>query len=117
VITVAALDSAELVVLLLLIALGVALVARWLRFPYTLALVLVGLALGLFGVAPNLNLNPDLVLFLFLPALLFEGAWSIQVGSLRTNWLTVFLLAVPGLLISLAVLEAVYLVGSLLGLV
>jgi CPA1 family monovalent cation:H+ antiporter len=112
VITVAALDSAELVVLLLLIALGVALVARWLRFPYTLALVLVGLALGIFGVAPNLNLNPDLVLFLFLPALLFEGAWSIEVSALRANWMTVFLLAVPGLLISLAVVALVLSVGA-----
>ncbi len=97
----------ERVVLLLLLALVVALAARRLRFPYTLALVLVGLLLGVFRILPEVEFRPDLVLFLFLPALLFEGAWSIRLEALRADWLPVLLLAVPGLMISLGVVALV----------
>jgi CPA1 family monovalent cation:H+ antiporter len=91
------------VALLLVLAIVVALIARRLRFPYTLALVLVGLLLGFAHVDPQLHLEPDLVLLLFLPALLFEGAWNVDVRALRANWLAVTLLAGPGLLLSLGV--------------
>lgn len=93
----------EQLVLLLIVSLVVALIARQLRFPYTLALVLAGLALGWLPFVPTVQLNPEVVLFIFIPALLFEGSWSISVSVLLKNWLAVLLLAVPGLLISLAV--------------
>jgi CPA1 family monovalent cation:H+ antiporter len=95
--------NVEEVVLLLVLSVVVAMIARRLRFPYTLALVLVGLFLGFVHVDPQLHLEPDLVLLLFLPALLFEGAWNVDVRALRANWLAVLLLAGPGLLISLGV--------------
>ena len=94
----------RLLVILLLIALTVIFITRRLAVPYTLGLVVVGLLIGLFGPAQGIQLTPDLVLFVFLPALLFEGAWSISVERLRKNWLTIFLLAVPGLLLSLVLI-------------
>jgi CPA1 family monovalent cation:H+ antiporter len=90
----------------------VALVAGRLRLPYTLALVLVGLLLGSLGALPELHLEPDLVLFIFIPALLFEGSWSIDVARLRGNWLAVLLLAVPGLLFCLGVVAVVMRFGA-----
>lgn len=94
----------RLLVGLLLIALAVMLVARKLRIPYTLGLVVVGLSLSLVVHIPGLRLTPDLVLFVFLPALLFEGSWSISLKYLRENWLTIFLLAVPGLLLEIVLI-------------
>ncbi len=93
----------ELLTALLAVALVVALVAGKLRFPYTLALAIVGLALGLTGLLPAIELQPDVVLFIFLPALLFEGAWNIETPALRANWLIILLLAVPGLLIAVLI--------------
>lgn len=93
--------------LLVVLALVIAFVSRRLKFPYTLALVLAGLLLGLLHLIPDLRLDPDIVLFLFLPALLFEGAWNIDTRALLANWLAILLLAVPGLLISLLVVGAV----------
>ncbi len=93
----------EELTLLLAIALATALIARALRFPYTLALALVGLLLGVFAPLPNLGLNPDVTLFIFLPILLFEGAWNVEVSKLLANWLLVLLLAGPGLLIAIAI--------------
>ena len=98
--------NVQLLVLLLVVAVVVALISRPLRLPYTLVLVVVGLITGVSPLLPDLRLNPDVVLFLFLPALLFEGAWSVDVKHIMTNWLVVFLLAVPGLLLSVLVVAA-----------
>ncbi|MGI9059725.1 MAG: cation:proton antiporter [Ktedonobacteraceae bacterium] len=96
----------RILVLLLLIALIVILVTRRLAVPYTLGLVIVGLAFSLLGLLPAVRLTPQLVLFVFLPALLFEGSWTIEVQQLRKNWVPIFLLAVPGLLLSLLLIAA-----------
>lgn len=107
-----AIRDVEVVVLLLVVAMVVALTTRRLRVPYTLALVLVGLVLGFFGVLRNLQLSPDAVLFLFMPALLFEGSWTVNTESLVADWTIVLLLAVPGLLLSLGVLVIMLHVGA-----
>ncbi len=96
-------EAIRLVVVLLLIALGVALAARWAKLPYTLGLVVVGLAIGFFQWLPGVVLTPDLVLLIFLPALLFEGAWNLEQRELLRNWLPIFLLAGPGLGISIVI--------------
>jgi CPA1 family monovalent cation:H+ antiporter len=91
-------------VLLLLVALTVILITRRLAVPYTLGLVVVGLLIGVLGLVPEIRLTPDLVLFVFLPALLFEGAWSMSLDGLRENWRVVMLLAVPGMLLELVLI-------------
>ncbi|GCE30324.1 Na+/H+ antiporter [Dictyobacter alpinus] len=93
-------------VLFLAIALVTNLVARRLSIPYTLGLVVVGLVVGLFGLTPEVQLTPDLVLYVFLPALLFEGAWNVKLDLLRKNWRVIFFLAGPGLLISVVIIAA-----------
>ena len=95
-------NEIRLIVLLLLISLGVALAARWAKLPYTLGLVVVGLLIGVFHLLSGIVLTPDLVLFIFLPALLFEGAWNLEQRELLRNWLPIALLAGPGLTISIA---------------
>ena len=94
---------AETLTALLGVALAVALLARRLRFPYTLALAIVGLALGLAHVLPTVELQPEVVLFIFLPALLFEGAWNIEMPALLANWVIVLALAIPGLLVAVVI--------------
>ena len=56
-------------VLFLLIALVVNQLSEKLRVPYTLGLVIVGLGIGFVGLTPEAQLSPELVLFVFLPAL------------------------------------------------
>jgi CPA1 family monovalent cation:H+ antiporter len=101
----------ELVVVLLALSGAVALVSLRLRVPYTLALVIAGVLIGVAGLLPGVGVNPDLILFLFLPALLFEGAWSLDLRALANDWLPIFLLAVPGLLLTVAVVAVVLHLG------
>lgn len=94
-------------VVLLLLALLVILVTRRLAIPYTLGLVVVGVLLSLLGVLPEVQLTPPLVLLVFLPALLFEGAWALSLRHLRENWRAIVFLAGPGVLISLGCIGVV----------
>ena len=93
-------------VFFLLIALAVIILTRRLAVPYTLGLVVVGLCLGAFHVTSEAHLTPELVFFVFLPPLLFEGAWSVNLSLLRENWRVIVFLAGPGLLLSLAIIAS-----------
>lgn len=88
------------------VSLGVATLPRlfsWFRhIPYTLLLVAVGLALALADVR-LVNLSPELILFIFLPPLLFEAAWNLQWSDLKRDLVPVCLYAVGGVVISIAV--------------
>src|SRR6266700_3941122 len=96
-------DQVRFLILLLIVTLIVALLARRLRVPYTLLLVIVGLVIGLFPFLPNEHIDPNLVLYVFLPALLFEGAWNAEIDRLEADWLPIVLLAVSGMVLSLLV--------------
>lgn len=69
---------------------------------------MLGWALGIdlqarFGIA----LSHDLILLVLLPPLLFEGAATTDLESLRENLLTVLVLAIPGLILSVVLLGAI----------
>ncbi|MCZ6690651.1 MAG: Na+/H+ antiporter [Planctomycetota bacterium] len=91
-------------VFLLLVAVTVAVLAKRLRVPYTVALVLVGLVVGLSWQSAGIELSVDLILLIFLPPLLFEGCLNMDLEVLKRNALPVFLLAVPGILLSVILL-------------
>jgi Na+:H+ antiporter len=98
----------EFIIWLLIAASIIAVVAARLHVPYTVALVLGGLALGMVrtpflqdvtGLRPDW-LTPDIALVIFLPPLLFEGSVKIQFRHLRENFIPILLLANIGVLVA-----------------
>jgi Na+:H+ antiporter len=98
----------EFIIWLLIAASVIAVVAARLRVPYTVALVLGGLVLGMVrtpflqdvtGLRPDW-LTPDIALVIFLPPLLFEGSVKIQFRHLRENFIPILLLANIGVLVA-----------------
>lgn len=89
-------DEIQRTVLLLLGSAVVTAVARWIRLPYTLALLFLGLALGILNVAPILMLSSDVILLLFLPPLLFEAAFVLDLSLLWSRRRGVMVLALLG---------------------
>ncbi|MEA5385886.1 cation:proton antiporter [Haloarculaceae archaeon H-GB11] len=88
-----------------IIAAGVGIfVAKIGRVPYTIALLLAGFAASILGVSVDIELSHDLILLVLLPPLLFEGAATTDLERLRRNLLPILTLAIPGLLLSVAVL-------------
>jgi CPA1 family monovalent cation:H+ antiporter len=104
----------EILILLLIVTLIVALLARLMRIPYTLLLVIIGFIVGIVGLLsflPHEHLDPNLVLYIFIPALLFEGAWNAELDRLEAEWLPIILLAIPGMVLSLLVVAVALHVG------
>jgi CPA1 family monovalent cation:H+ antiporter len=92
---------------LLLIASGVAMLTKWIRVPYTLALVVVGLAISPMHFIPPVHISPDLILLIFLPALLFEAAWNLKLSELKANLVPILLLATVGVALSVGIIGAI----------
>jgi monovalent cation/hydrogen antiporter len=60
-------------------------IARWLAVPYPIPLVLGGLVLGLLPGIPDVELEPDMVLLIFLPPLLYAAAFFSDLRALRAD--------------------------------
>jgi CPA1 family monovalent cation:H+ antiporter len=102
--------AVELLVGLLLLAAFVAVIARPLRLPYTVALVVAGLLVGIGASAvgyPAIEVSPEVVLLVLLPGLVFEAGYRLRIAELRRWFGGLALLAVPGVLISAATVALV----------
>jgi monovalent cation:H+ antiporter, CPA1 family len=93
--------------LLLLIAAAVGFLAKRLRIHYNVALVLAGAALGTTQAVPRVVLQPEIVLQVFLPILLYEATLATDLRRLRENLPPVAVLAGPGVLTTLVVAGAI----------
>lgn len=101
--------------------------------PFTVSLLLIGLLLGVlsrlgyFGqwniiglrldtsfisdaVSWAGHINPHLILFIFLPTLIFEAAFAMDVHTFKKTSANAFILAIPGIIVAL-VLTALVIVG------
>ncbi len=84
-------------------ALLVSVVAERAHVPYVVALLVVAAPIDLPHVPAHFA--PTLV-FVFLPALVFEAAWNIDAAMLRGRWFLVTLLAVPGVVLTALLVAA-----------
>ena len=96
---------------LLLIAALVGIVTNRLRLPYTVGLVLIGLALSLRG-QEQINISPDIFLGLLVPPLIFEAAFHIKFNDLRRDLAPILVLAIPGVLITTFLVGGVVALGT-----
>lgn len=90
-------------VLLFSIATAVAIATRRLRLPYTVALVLVGLALGALPLPSRPALSRDLLFAVVLPGLLFEAAVHLRKEWLADTRAGIAALAIPGVVLALGI--------------
>lgn len=82
----------------------VAVSVKWIKIPYTIALVLVGLCLSFFHVMQPVELTEHLVLFVMLPALLFEAAWNLKLSHLKKSGWIILILATIGVAFSIGLI-------------
>ncbi len=92
-----------LAVELLFAASVVAIAATYAKVPYTAALVVVGFVISFVHVL-DVELSRELIVLVFLPPLLFEGAINMNLLELRRHGGYVALLAIPGTLVTAAII-------------
>ncbi|TMI78050.1 MAG: hypothetical protein E6H03_12770 [Bacillati bacterium ANGP1] len=90
----------QLALVFMVAAAVVAIVAQRLRFPYTVALVIAGLAAGALRLLPPVAVSSEVLLTIVIPPLLFEGALHLAPAHLRAYGLLIGLLAIPGTLVA-----------------
>ena len=98
------LELIRLFVLLVGAAALVTLLARRINLPYTVALVGFGILVGAVAQPLRVEITPQLVLVVLLPALIFEASYQTDFAKLRPSLGGVALLAGPGVFISAALI-------------
>ncbi|MBI4694289.1 MAG: cation:proton antiporter [Gammaproteobacteria bacterium] len=88
---------------ILLTACLVAIVSQRLRIPYSVGLLLAGVALALAPWTIDLPLTRELIFSVFLPPLVFQAAIELRWLHFRRNLPLTLLLALPGVVISAGV--------------
>ncbi|MFT6985829.1 MAG: CPA1 family monovalent cation:H+ antiporter [Psychromonas sp.] len=89
--------------------------AKITRIPYPILLVVTGLLLHLaqdylslpLKILTTKEIAHDIILFLLLPTLVFETAYNLDISKLNANRLAIFVLALPGVLISTLIVAAI----------
>ena len=98
----------ELVIFGLLVAIAaLAVLARLVHVPYPVTLVVGGAVIGFLPGVPSVELDPDLVLLIFLPPLLYGAAFFTSVRDLRRNAKPIAMLSIPLVLVTMAAVAAV----------
>jgi Na+/H+ antiporter len=99
--------EAEILIAGLLVAVaGLSALARRMAVPYPIMLVLGGALFGFVPGVPTVRLDPDVVLVVFLPPLLYGAAFFANLGDIRANLRAVTLSSV-GLVLATMVAVAV----------
>lgn len=108
------------IITLLSVATLTSFILRRSKFPYTVALILIGVGLGYlsqvttsFTFLSQFSFSPELVFYIFLPTLIFESAFHINFQQFRQNMQIITWLSTIGLVINAGIIAAVlyYILG------
>ncbi len=93
-------SNLALVISLLAVVTALAAVAERIRIASPILLVLAGIAISLIPNLPGVDLNPDIVILLFLPPLVYAAAWNMAWADFKANFRPILLLALGLVLFS-----------------
>jgi len=105
-------EAIRIFVVLVTAASVVGLVARRIRLPYVVGLVLLGLAAGYVLPEVSREITPDLVLAVLLPGLIFEASFRTPLEPFRWAVSRVVILAVPGVILTALVVAVLVHLGT-----
>jgi monovalent cation/hydrogen antiporter len=95
--------QAEILIAGLLVAVaGLSMLARALSLPYPIVLVIGGALFGFVPGVPSVKLDPNVVLVVFLPPLVYGSAFFANLGDIRRNMRSVTLNSVLLVLVTMA---------------
>lgn len=97
----------ELLIAMLFAVIALHYVAHRLHLPPAVALILGGAALAFVPGLPHISLDPALVLVIFLPPLLMDGAWFIPLRHLRRHIFGILSMAIGAVVFTTVVVAVV----------
>lgn len=97
----------EMLIAMLFAVIALHWLAHRLHLPPAVALIIGGAALAFIPGLPTITLDPELVLVIFLPPLLMDGAWFMAVRHLRRHLMGILSLAVGAVVFTTVVVAVV----------
>ena len=97
----------ELMIFMLPVMIALHFVARRLGLPPAVSLLIGGASVAFLPELPTFTPDPELILVVFLPPLLIDGAWGMSVRHLRRHMIGVASLAVGAVIFTTLVVAAV----------
>jgi len=112
-------DMSPLFFIIIALFMGI-IIRHWFKkspVPYTVMLLLLGIVIGVLNRVDILhfssliqnsvswagNIDPHLILYVFLPTLIFEAAFAMDVHTFKKNFTNSLILAVPGIIVALVI--------------
>ena len=86
----------------------IAVAADRLRIAYPILLTVAGLVVAVLPFAHRVTLEPDLILLVFLPPLIYDASLDTSARELRTHWRPILLLAVGLVLATMTAVAVVF---------
>lgn len=86
-------DTFQILIALIFLASILVGVAQKIRIPYPIVLVLGGIVIGFIPNLQAIYLDPNLILFVVLPPILYYAAFSLSIREFKKNWKEIFSLA------------------------
>jgi CPA1 family monovalent cation:H+ antiporter len=101
-------DAVEILIVGLLVGVaGLSALARMIGLPYPIVLVIGGVAFGFIPGLPKFELDPDVVLLVFLPPLVYGAAFFADFRSIRGNLRAITLSSVGLVLVTMVAVAVV----------
>ncbi|QJB38266.1 Na+/H+ antiporter [Chitinophaga oryzae] len=87
-------ENYTLLLVIMAIMIGVSGIAEKIKLPIPVLLLATGIAIGFLPSMPGIELNPEIIMLLFLPPLLYDAAFNISFREFRLNINTIGTLAI-----------------------
>ena len=87
-------ENYSIILLILALMIGISGIAEKLKLPVPVLLLIAGLSIGFAPEMPAVEINPEIVMLLFLPPLLYDAAFNISFKDFRVNLNTISTLAI-----------------------
>lgn len=86
-------ENYTIILLIMVLMIGASAAAGWLKLPVPVLLILIGIGIGFVPAIPGIGIDPDIIMLLFLPPLLYDAAFNISFPEFKTNISTIGTLA------------------------
>lgn len=86
-------ENYTVILLIMALMIGASGMAAKVRLPVPVLLLLAGIGIGFVPAMPGIKLNPEIIMLLFLPPLLYDAAFNISFKEFKTNINTISTLA------------------------
>lgn len=87
-------ENYSIVIFILALMIVFTAIAEKIKLPNPIVLITVGMAIGFIPSIPNIEINPEIIMLIFLPPLLYDAAFNISFKEFKTHAQTISALAI-----------------------